>query len=72
MRKGRDGILRTIDAPHCSECKEPLAIDDALFSAMPASEVSGYVWELPCPACGAMQYVCPVITWQTWITEGRE
>jgi len=69
MRKNKVGILKTDDTPCCSECKVPLAIDDTLFAAMPADQVSGYVWELPCPVCGSVQNVSPTIVWHTWVAE---
>ena len=65
MRKNKSGILKVWDTPHCSECKQPLALPDNLFMNMPAEYVSGYVWELTCEGCGEIVNVCPVIQWQT-------
>jgi hypothetical protein len=66
MRKGKNGILRVMDTPHCSECKEPLLISDEFFASMPADQVSGCSCDHTCENCGSIQNVCPIIQWWTF------
>lgn len=68
MRKGKDGILRVQDTPHCVKCKADLSGSflESELGVFPVCELSGATIEIVCPDCMTEQNISPIIQWQTW------